>query len=142
MLIFFHSLFLLIFFEVKCVVDRYKWHRPFQMATTVLRNGNDRFKGQRPLITKGKFAAATATRTSYQNINSRYCNHVVTVSTFFVWQGCGIPSKMTPVGTALNFGEKMKIYPRVLTFFIMAIANSGSCFAKDFFLYGAPTWLL
>ena len=35
MLIFFLSLFLLIFFEVKCVVDRYKWHRPFQMATTV-----------------------------------------------------------------------------------------------------------
>ena len=54
--IFFLSLFLLIFFEVKCVVDRYKWHRPFQMATTVLRNGNDRFKWQRP-FTKGKFAS-------------------------------------------------------------------------------------
>ena len=26
---------------------------------------------------------------------------------------------MTLVGTALNFVEKMKIYPRVLTFFIM-----------------------
>ena len=44
MLIFFLSLFLLIFFEVKCVVDRYKWHRPFQMATTVLTNGNDRLR--------------------------------------------------------------------------------------------------
>ena len=31
----FLSLFLLNFFEVKCVVDRYQWHRPFQMATTV-----------------------------------------------------------------------------------------------------------
>ena len=29
---------------MKCVVDRYKWHRPFQMATTVLRNGNDRLR--------------------------------------------------------------------------------------------------
>ena len=28
------------------------------------------------------------------------------------------PQKMTLVGTALNLGEKMKIYPRVLTFFI------------------------
>ena len=44
LLIFFLSLFLFIFFEVKCVVDRYKWHRPFQMATTVLRNGNDRLR--------------------------------------------------------------------------------------------------
>ena len=50
-------LVLLIFFAVKCVVDRYKWHRPFQMATTVLRNANDRFKWQRP-FTKGKFATA------------------------------------------------------------------------------------
>ena len=34
---------------MKCVVDRYKWHRPFQMATTVLRNGNDRLrKGNLP----------------------------------------------------------------------------------------------
>ena len=33
--IFVLSLFLLIFFEVKCVVDRYKWQRPFQMAMTV-----------------------------------------------------------------------------------------------------------
>ena len=40
---FFLSLFLLIFFEVKCVVDRYKWHRPFQMATTVS-NGSDRLR--------------------------------------------------------------------------------------------------
>ena len=55
-------MFLLIFFEVKCVVDRYKWHRPFQMATTVLRNGNDRFKWQRP-FTKGKFALALECRT-------------------------------------------------------------------------------
>ena len=29
---------------MKCVVDRYKWHRPFQMTTTVLRNGNDRLR--------------------------------------------------------------------------------------------------
>ena len=28
---------------MKCVVDRYKWHRPFQTATTVL-NGNDRLR--------------------------------------------------------------------------------------------------
>ena len=34
---------------MKCVVDRYKWHRPFPMATTVLRNGNDRLrKGNLP----------------------------------------------------------------------------------------------
>ena len=33
-----------------------KWHRPFPMATTVLRNGIDRFKWQRP-FTKRKFAS-------------------------------------------------------------------------------------
>ena len=31
---------------------------------------------------------------------------------------CGISSKLTLVGTALNLGEKMKMYPQVLTFFI------------------------
>ena len=57
LLIFFLGLFLLIFFEVKCVVDRYKLHRPFQRAMTVLRN-DDPFKWQRP-FTKGKFASLT-----------------------------------------------------------------------------------
>ena len=30
---------------------------------------------------------------------------------------CGSSPRMTLVGTAVNFGEKMKIYPQVLTFF-------------------------
>ena len=38
----------------KCVVDRYKWLGPFQMETTVLRNGNDRFKWQRGGNTRNK----------------------------------------------------------------------------------------
>ena len=60
-------------------------------------------------------ATATATRTSSQNINSCSFNHFVTISTFFIGQGCGSSYRMTLVGTALNLGEKMKIYPQVLT---------------------------
>ena len=40
----------------------------------------------------GKPLTATATRTSTQNINSRYCNHFVTISAFLIWQGCGSSS--------------------------------------------------
>ena len=36
-----------------------KWHQPFSMATTIPRNGIDRFKWQRP-FTKGKFASPTS----------------------------------------------------------------------------------
>ena len=61
---------------------------------------------------------ATVTRTSSQSLNSRYCNHFGTILTFLMSQGCGSFSKMTLVGTALHLGEKMKIYPQVLTFFI------------------------
>ena len=57
-------------------------------------------------------------RTSSQNINLRSFNGYVTISTFLMWQGCGSSSKMTLVETALNLGEKLKIYPQVLTFFI------------------------
>ena len=35
-----------------------------------------------------------------------------------ICQGCGSSLKMTLVGTALNLGEKMVIYPQVLTLFI------------------------
>ena len=35
-----------------------------------------------------------------------------------MWQGCGSSAKMTLVGTALNFGENMKIYLPMLTFSI------------------------
>ena len=40
---------------------------------------------------------------------------------------------MTLVGTALNLGEKMKIYPQVLAFFIKPsnLAISRCCFADD-----------
>ena len=41
----------------------------------------------------------------------------MTISTFLTWQGCGSSSKMTLVGMAHDLGEKMKIYPQVLTFF-------------------------
>ena len=59
---------------------------------------------------------AAATRTSSQNINSRYCYYFVIISTFLIWQGCGSSLRKTLVG-AFNLGEKMKIYPKVLTFF-------------------------
>ena len=60
-----------------------------------------------------------ATRTSWSlNINSHYFNHFLTLSPFLKWQGCGSSSKGTLVGTAFILGEKMKIYPQVLTFFI------------------------
>ena len=58
------------------------------------------------------------TRTSSQNINSRYCNHFVTILTILIRQGCGSSSKTTLVGTALNLGEKIKLYRQVLTFFL------------------------
>lgn len=46
-------------------IDRHeKWHRPFSMATTVPRNGIDRFKWQRP-FTKGIFASAMAKNVFY-----------------------------------------------------------------------------
>ena len=40
---------------------------------------------------------------------------------------------MTMVGTALNLGEKMKIYPHVMTFFhkTSKFAISRCCFAGD-----------
>ena len=64
----------------------------------------------------------TMERTSSQNINSGYFNRFVTISTFLNDKGVsGSSSKMTLVGTALNIGEKMKIYPQVLTFFIKPI---------------------
>ena len=42
----------------------------------------------------------------------------MTISTFLLWQECGISSKMTPVGRALNLGQRIQIYSQVLTFFI------------------------
>ena len=57
-------------------------------------------------------------RTSSQTINLHTFNRYVTISTFLMWQGCGSSSKMTLVETALNLGERLKIYPQVLTFFI------------------------
>ena len=40
-------------------------------------------------------------RTSSKNIDSRYCNHFVTISTFLIRQGCGSSAKMTLVERAL-----------------------------------------
>ena len=48
-----------------------KWHRPFQMATTVLRNVIDRFKWQRP-YTKGKFAGALGDKPRQRAHDSRW----------------------------------------------------------------------
>ena len=42
----------------------------------------------------------------------------MTISIFLIWQGCGSPSNITLVGTALNLVEKMNIYPQGMTFFI------------------------
>ena len=74
-----------------------------------------------PFLTNDIFAlwrCGCCSRCSSQNINSRYFNRFVTISTFLIWQGCGSSSKLTLVRTTVNLGEKMKIYPQVLAFFI------------------------
>ena len=53
-------------------IDRHeKWHQPFSMATTVPRNGIDRFKWQRP-FTKGKFASPLLPFTDTEGVKTSY----------------------------------------------------------------------
>ena len=53
----------------------------------------------------------------------------MTISTFLIRQGCDSSSKMTLVGTALNLGLKMKIYPQVTK-----VKNTRAGHAKLLFL--------
>ena len=70
---------------------------------------------------------------SSQNINLRYFNRFVTISTFLIRQGCGNSSKMTPVGTALHFrreNENLSSSADVLHK-TKNLAISRCCFADD-----------
>ena len=62
------------------------------------------------VVKQGALATTTgtATRTSSEIINSRYCNHFETISSFIIWLRCSSPSGVKPSREALNLGEKMK----------------------------------